>query len=136
MIQLHRIEYSGGIDLKKTGKSKECKICYYNYFKNYFKSDSTIWNDCDWGIKYFGNFAIMHVNSFAYRFFMFNMTKEDVVEFIKDFEPNYEFETIDMNKTSLSRKCLIFHYCTLKILVFTLSQIFVINVMVDVSFYY
>ena len=36
------------------------------------------------------------------------MTKEYVIEFIKDFEPNDEFETIDTNQISLLRKCLIF----------------------------
>ena len=36
----------------------------------------------------------MTVNDFSYRFFMFDMTEEDVVEFIKDFEPDDEFETI------------------------------------------
>ena len=34
-----QLEYSKGIDLNKTDKSKECKICYYNYFNNDFKSD-------------------------------------------------------------------------------------------------
>ena len=57
-----------------------------------------------------GNFAIMHVNSFAYRFFMFNMTKEYVIEFIKDFEPNDEFETIDTNQISLLRKFSLFYF--------------------------
>ena len=46
----------------------------------------------------------------GYRFYMFQVTKEDEIEFIKDFEPNDEFETIDINKTSLSRKCMICHY--------------------------
>ena len=32
MIHLDRIEDSDGIDLDKTDKSKECKICHYNYF--------------------------------------------------------------------------------------------------------
>ena len=32
MIHLDRIEHSDGIDLDKTDKSKECKICHYNYF--------------------------------------------------------------------------------------------------------
>ena len=31
MIHLDRIEDSEGIDLDKTDKSKECKICHYNY---------------------------------------------------------------------------------------------------------
>ena len=42
MIQLDRIDDSEGIDLDKTDKSKECKICHYNYFDNHFKSDSKI----------------------------------------------------------------------------------------------
>ena len=54
-VQLDRIEDSEGIDLDKTDKSKECKICHYNYFDNGFKSDSKICNKCDWGIKSFGN---------------------------------------------------------------------------------
>ena len=114
MIQLDRIEDSQGIDLNRTDKSKECKICYYNYFKNGFKSDSKVCNDGDWGIKSVGNFAIMHVNGFGYRFLMFDMTKEDVIEFIKDIEPNDEFETINVNKSSLSRKCMICHYWCFK----------------------
>ena len=42
MIQLPKIEDSKGIDLNKTDKSKERKICYYNYFNNGFKSDSKL----------------------------------------------------------------------------------------------
>ena len=110
MIQLPIIEDSERIDLNRADKSKECKICYYNYFNHGFKSDSNICNDCDRGIKYFGNFAIIHVNGFGYRFFMFDITKEDVIEFIKSYEPNDKFETTDINKTSLSRKCMICHY--------------------------
>ena len=83
MIQLHRIEDSWEIDLNKIDKSKECIICYYNYFSNGFKSDSKICNDCDWGIKYFGNFATINVSSVSYRFFMFDMTEEDVIESIR-----------------------------------------------------
>ena len=83
MIQLGRIEDSEGIDLDKTDKSKECKICHYNYFDNGFKSHSKICNTCDWGIKSFGHFAIITVNDFSCRFFMFHMTEEDVIEFIR-----------------------------------------------------
>ena len=62
MTQLDRIEDSEGIDLDKTDKSKECKIYHYNYFDKGFKSDpKKICNRCDWGIKSFGNFAIIHV---------------------------------------------------------------------------
>ena len=81
MIQLNRIEDSEGFDLDETDKSKECKICHYSYFDNGLKSDSKICNRCDWGIKSSGNFAIRTVNDFSYRFFMFEMTEEDVIKF-------------------------------------------------------
>ena len=122
MIQLDRIEYSEGIDLDKTDKSKECKISHYNYFDNGFKSDLKIYNRYDWGIKSFGDFEVIHVKDFSNRFFMFDMTEEDVIEFIKNFEPDDEFETtlqyeridisegIDLDKTSLSIECMICHY--------------------------
>ena len=90
MIQLDKIEDSEGIDLDRTDKSKECQICHYNYFDDGFKSDSKTCHRFGWGIKSFGTFAIIHVNDFSYRFFMFDMTEEDVIEFIKDFEPGDE----------------------------------------------
>ena len=102
MIELDRIKYSEGIDLDKNDKSKECKISHYNYFDNGFKSDLKICNRYDWAIKSIGNFEMIHVKDFSYRFFMFDMTEEDVIEFIKNFEPDDEFET------SCSMKELIF----------------------------
>ena len=80
MIQLHKIEDSRGINLNKTDESKECKICHQNYFSNGFKSHSKIYN-CDWE-----NFTIINSNGISYRFFMFDMTEEDVIELISDFE--------------------------------------------------
>ena len=41
-------------------------VCYFN---NGFKSDSKICNDCDWGIKYFGGFGIIHVNGVGLQIF-------------------------------------------------------------------
>ena len=120
MIQLDRIEISKGIDLDKTDKSLQ--ICHYKYFDNGFKSDSKICNRCDWEIKSFQNFEIIHVNDFSYSFFMFNTTEEDVIEFIKDFEPDNEFETtlqyeridisegVDLRKTNASKECMLCHY--------------------------
>ena len=41
---------------------------------------------------------------------MFYTTKEDVIEFIKEFETSDEFKRIDINKTSASKECMLFHY--------------------------
>ena len=126
MIHFDRIEDSAGIDLDKTDKSKERKISYQNYFDNGFKSDSKIYNKCDWGIKSFGNFAIITANDFSYRFFMFDMTEEDVIEFIKYFKPDDEFETtlqyeridisggVDIDQASVSKESIICHYSYFK----------------------
>ena len=67
MMQIDRIEDSEGIDLDKTDKSKECKICPYNYFDNGFKSDPKSCNRCDWEIKCFGNFARLELEIFYVR---------------------------------------------------------------------
>ena len=88
MMQLDKIEDSQEIDLDKTDKSKECEICHYNYFSNGFKSHSKVCNDCNWGIQAFRNFAVITLNDVGYRFFMFNMTEEYVIENTKDFEYN------------------------------------------------
>ena len=91
MIQLHEIEDFKETDLDKSDesdKSKECKICHNNYFSNGFKAHSKVCNDCDWGIKSFGNFAIINANDFGYRFFMLDLTVEDVTDFVKNFKPN------------------------------------------------
>ena len=73
---------------------------------------------------------------------MFDITEEDVIEFIKDFEPDDEFETTKfLEELTLIKEVHQKSVCfviigTLKILNLTLSQIFEINFMVDVSFQY
>ena len=37
MLEDNRIDISEGIDVNKTGLSKEFDICHYWYFKDYFK---------------------------------------------------------------------------------------------------
>ena len=62
---------------------------------------------------------------------MFDMTEEDVIEFINDFEPDDEFEAmlqyeriglseeeIDNDKTSLSYECIIYRYWYFKVVRF------------------
>ena len=79
---------------------------------------------------------------------MFDMTEENVIEFIKDFELDDEFETTlqyekidisegnDMKKAILSRKCMICHIWYFQFrftLNLDLSQIFVINFVLDIN---
>ena len=85
MMQLYKIKDSRRTDLNTTDRSKQCKICHYNYISNGFKSHSKICNDWEWGEKSFGNFAMITANGISYRFFMFDMTEDDVIEFIKHF---------------------------------------------------
>ena len=85
---IHKIEDFKGIDFDKTDKSKECKICHNSYFSNGLKSYSRVCNYCDRGIKSNRNLAIINANGVDYRFFMFDVTKEDVIGFLKNFEPD------------------------------------------------
>ena len=34
MLQYDKIDATEGIDVDKTNKSKECKLCYYQYFRD------------------------------------------------------------------------------------------------------
>ena len=47
VIQYERIDDTKEIDLDKTNKLKECKVCHYNYFSNGFKSDSKVCDSCN-----------------------------------------------------------------------------------------
>ena len=92
MIQFDSTEDSKGIDLIKTDKPNECQVCHYNYFNNGFKSHSKVCNNCYWWIKYFENFAI--ITGVGYRFFMFDMREDDVIEFIKNFERDEYYKNV------------------------------------------
>ena len=46
-------------------------------------------------MKSFGNFAVITANNVGYRFFMFDMTEDDGIEFIKDLNTmNYNSVTV------------------------------------------
>ena len=71
---------------------------------------------------------------------MFDITEEDVIEFIKDFEPDDEFETTKfLEELTLIKEVHQKSVCfviigTLKILNLNFSKIFVINIILAVSF--
>ena len=53
---------------------------------------------------------------------MFDMTKKDVIKFIRDFKPDDEFQRIDINKTSTSKECMLCHYWYFKDLEFNFKS--------------
>ena len=87
-IHLDKVEDSEGIDIDKADNLKECNVCHDIYFNNGLKSDSKVCKSCNLGIESFGNFAIITVNDIDYRNSTFDMTEGDVIELIKDFQPN------------------------------------------------
>ena len=47
MPQYININISEGVDLNKTGASKECKVCHYWFFKDIeFQSEEHVYNGC------------------------------------------------------------------------------------------
>ena len=146
MIQPDRIENSEEIGLDKTDKSKDFRICHCNYYDHGLKSHSKNRNRCDWEIKSFGTFAIIHVNNFRSRFFMFDLTEEDAIEFIKNFEPydesetSFQHERIDISEgLTLTKQVYQDNVCfviigTLKMLGLNLSHVYVVSIILDVSF--
>ena len=81
MIQYETLDDSKEINHDQADKSKECEICNYNYLNNGFQSDSKV-SDSKWSC------VISTVNDVDYNVFMFDITEDDVIDSIKDFEPN------------------------------------------------
>ena len=71
MLEYDRINFSEGIDVNKSNKSKECMLCHYWYFldKN-FSNGPYLCNGC-YNIMQkpidFKNIAIVHIRKNAYR---------------------------------------------------------------------
>ena len=83
MLQYDRIDISKGIDIEKTNKSKECKICYYWYFKDIgFKYEPHLCNGCHGLMQKavsFDNIAIVYVKCSAYRIHFWDMSKDNAI---------------------------------------------------------
>ena len=88
MLQYGRIYISGGIDIKKTNASRECKICHYWYFKDIgFKQEPHLCNGCHGLMQKavnFNNIAIFYVKSSAYRIQFWYMSKYDAINIINN----------------------------------------------------
>ena len=78
------LDISEGIDINKTSKSKECKICHHCYFKEY---EPHLCNGCH-GLmqKAFGfnNIAIVYVKSSAYRVHFWYISKDDAISIMNN----------------------------------------------------
>ena len=81
MLQYDRIDISGGIDVDKTNKSKECMLCHYLYFLDKNFSYGPYLCDGCYNIMQksinFKNIAIVHVKKSAYRIYFLYMSKSE-----------------------------------------------------------
>ena len=88
MIEYDRIDVSEGIDINKTSKSKERKICHYWYFKYIgFKYEPHLCNGCHHLILKsvsFNNVAIAYIKGSAYRIHFWCMSKEDAISIMNN----------------------------------------------------
>ena len=83
MLEYDRIDISGGIDINKSSKSKECDICHHRYFldKN-FKYEPYLCNGShDLMLKAinFNDVAIVFIKGSNYRIQFWYMSKDDAI---------------------------------------------------------
>ena len=88
MLEYDRIDISEGIDINKTSKSKEWKICHYCYFKDIgFKYEPHLFNGCHSLIQKaasFNNIAIVYVKGSAYRIHFWYISKDDAINIMNN----------------------------------------------------
>ena len=88
MLEYDRIDIWGGIDIEKTNASKECKICFYWYFKDIgFKYEPHLWNGYHGLLQKsvsFNNIAIVYVKGSAYRVHFWYMSKDDAINIMNN----------------------------------------------------
>ena len=78
MLQYERINFSEGIDINKSNKSKECVICHYWYFKDIgYRFEPYACDKCHTVsiIAYdLDDFMIVDIEGVDYRCFVCNMS--------------------------------------------------------------
>ena len=89
MLQYERSDISEDIDLNKSGKSKECIICHYWYFKDIgYKYQPHVCNGChDLSLVVYdlSDFLILNIKGIDYGCYVFNMSKNDAVKLPDNF---------------------------------------------------
>ena len=90
MLKFDRIDISGGIDVDKRNKSKECKFCHYWYFLNKnFRYGPYLCDGCydiSQKLTDFKNIAIFHIKKTVYRIYFQHMSKHEAKKLIKMFD--------------------------------------------------
>ena len=88
MLEYDRIHISEGIDINKTNKSKERKICHYWYFKDIgLKYEPHLCNGCYGLLRKavtFNNIVIVYVKGSAYRISFWYISKEDAINMMNN----------------------------------------------------
>ena len=87
MLEYDRIDISEGIDVDKTNKSKECKLCHYQYFLNKnFSFDPYTCDGCynilnkTTNLK---NVGIVHIKKSTCRIYFQHMSKHEAKKLIE-----------------------------------------------------
>ena len=81
MLEYDRIDFSEGIDVNKSNKSKECMLCHYwNFLDKNFSYGPYLSDGC-YNIMQKSNnsknIAIIHVKKSAYRIYFLYMSKRE-----------------------------------------------------------
>ena len=83
MLYYNKTDFSKGVDINKSNKSKECMICYYWYFKDIdYRYEPFVCNGChDISMMAYEleNIAILNVKGVDYTCVIWNMTGNDAI---------------------------------------------------------
>ena len=88
MLQCERVDISEGINIDTTNASKECKICYYWYFKDIgFEYESYLCNGCHGFMQKaisFNDIAVIYCKGSACRINFWYMSKYDTISIMNN----------------------------------------------------
>ena len=83
------MDFSEGIDLNKSDKSKECMICHYWCFRNIgYTHEPQVCNGCHnlsmvvYDLK---DCMILNIKGVDYRCYVFSMSKSDAIHLLNNF---------------------------------------------------
>ena len=84
MLQYKKVDALEGVDVNKTGASKECEFCHYWFFKDVgFKFEEHVWIGCHdlltmtYSLK---NIEILSAKGATFRCLLMGISKDEVVK--------------------------------------------------------